>query len=65
MASNDLFLRSDATKGETSVDNDLRLRADADKGAAAADWYPRIRRRRRSWWIFLVASASALGYGVA
>lgn len=31
MASNDLFLRSDVDKGETSPDKDLRLRSDADK----------------------------------
>ncbi len=34
MASNDLFLRSDVDKGETSPDKDLRLRSDADKSAA-------------------------------
>ncbi len=31
MASNDLYLRSDADKGETSPDKDLRLRSDEDK----------------------------------
>jgi len=31
MASNDLYLRSDSDKGETSPDKDLRLRSDADK----------------------------------
>lgn len=35
MASNDLFLRSDVDKGETSPDKDLRLRSDADKIPAA------------------------------
>ena len=33
MASNDLYLRSDTDKGETSPDKDLRLRADSDKVA--------------------------------
>ena len=31
MASNDLYLRSDADKDETSPDKDLRLRTDSDK----------------------------------
>jgi hypothetical protein len=34
MASKNLFLRSDADKGEVSPDTDLRLRSDADKEAA-------------------------------
>lgn len=41
MASNDLFLRSDADKSETSVDNDLRLRSDTDKTAVAAAGPPK------------------------
>jgi hypothetical protein len=34
MASKNLFLRSDADKGEVSPDTDLRLRSDADKVGA-------------------------------
>lgn len=40
MASNDLFLRSDVDKGETSPDKDLRLRSDTDKIPAAAGGQP-------------------------
>ena len=36
MASNDLYIRSDTDKGETSPDKDLRLRSDSDKVAAPA-----------------------------
>lgn len=36
MADNDLYLRSDVDKGETSPDKDLRLRSDADKPPAVA-----------------------------
>jgi len=36
MADSDLYLRSDADKGETSPDKDLRLRSDADKSVTVS-----------------------------
>ena len=46
MASNDLFLRSDADKGETSVDNDLRLRSDTDKTTVTGAGTRRMRQMK-------------------
>lgn len=40
MADSDLYLRSDADKGETSPDKDLRLRSDANKTDAGVSFIP-------------------------